>query len=70
MQQIAPEKQLIEAPTSGQGATCKSCAHCPWMAMNTLDKVEQAIGLGQGKITVPGVIAQQARVALGRMVAF
>ena len=32
MRQLAPSKTLIEAPTAGTGATCKSCAHCPWMA--------------------------------------
>ncbi|WP_257263935.1 quinolinate synthase NadA [Endozoicomonas sp. ONNA2] len=37
MQQASPEKRFIEAPTAGNGATCRSCAHCPWMAMNTLD---------------------------------
>jgi hypothetical protein len=31
-----PTRLLIEAPTAGNGATCKSCAHCPWMAMNGL----------------------------------
>ncbi|GAL05327.1 quinolinate synthetase [Photobacterium aphoticum] len=34
MQQMVPEKELVEAPTAGAGATCRSCAHCPWMAMN------------------------------------
>lgn len=37
MQKQAPEKQLIAAPTAGNGATCKSCAFCPWMAMNGLE---------------------------------
>ncbi len=32
MQQLVPDKELIEAPTAGAGATCRSCAHCPWMA--------------------------------------
>jgi quinolinate synthase len=36
MRQLAPTKTLIEAPTAGNSATCKSCAHCPWMAMNGL----------------------------------
>ncbi|MAK92489.1 MAG: quinolinate synthase, partial [Oleibacter sp.] len=36
MQQAAPGKLLIEAPTAGNGATCRSCAHCPWMGMNGL----------------------------------
>jgi len=39
MQQAAPHKQLYEAPTAGNGATCKSCAHCPWMAMNGLENL-------------------------------
>jgi quinolinate synthase len=25
-------KHIIEAPTAGQGATCKSCAHCPCLS--------------------------------------
>lgn len=37
MQQASPGKRFLEAPTAGSGATCRSCAHCPWMAMNTLD---------------------------------
>ncbi len=36
MQQAMPDKHLIEAPTGGIGATCTMCAHCSWMAMNTL----------------------------------
>ena len=39
MRQLAPGKTLIEAPTAGDSATCKSCAHCPWMAMNALQGV-------------------------------
>ncbi|WP_254503793.1 quinolinate synthase NadA, partial [Salmonella enterica] len=37
MQQAVPEKELLEAPTAGEGANCRSCAHCPWMAMNGLN---------------------------------
>jgi hypothetical protein len=36
MRMAAPGKHFIEAPTAGNSATCKSCAHCPWMAMNGL----------------------------------
>lgn len=43
MQQVAPEKKLLEAPSSGVGATCISCAHCPWMAMNGLKNLEHAL---------------------------
>gem|GEM_PF-6313561 len=37
MQQASPGKQLLIAPTGGSGATCRSCANCPWMAMNELE---------------------------------
>ena len=36
MRLAAPGKTFIDAPTAGNSATCKSCAHCPWMAMNGL----------------------------------
>ena len=31
MMQMSPGKEFIAAPTAGNGATCKSCAQCPWM---------------------------------------
>ncbi|WED23278.1 quinolinate synthase NadA [Vibrio sp. JC009] len=43
MQQLVPEKELFEAPTAGAGATCRSCAHCPWMAMNGLAAIESSL---------------------------
>ncbi len=39
MQQAAPDKKLIEAPTGGVGASCTMCAHCSWMAMNSLQGI-------------------------------
>ena len=43
MQQASPHKSFIEAPTAGKSATCKSCAHCPWMAMNSLEALVQCL---------------------------
>mgnify|MGYP001066283543 CR=1 FL=1 len=43
MQQAAPGKVLLDAPTGGAGATCRSCAHCPWMAMNSLAQLDQVL---------------------------
>lgn len=44
LMQTAPGKTFIEAPTMGEGATCKSCGHCPWMAMNQLDVLAETLG--------------------------
>jgi len=53
MRQLAPAAALIEAPTAGSSATCKSCAHCPWMAMNDVAGVIGALEQGSGEIVVP-----------------
>lgn len=73
MQQAAPDKLFIEAPTAGSGATCRSCAHCPWMAMNALENLlavlEDEHGNGQ-EIHVDPALAAQATVPLDRMLEF
>jgi quinolinate synthase len=70
MQQLAGDKLLLEAPTAGEGATCRSCAHCPWMAMNHLDLVESVLAAPNAGIKVPDAVAHRARQALDRMVSF
>ncbi len=70
MQQLAPGKTLIEAPTAGESATCKSCAHCPWMAMNGLRGVKRCLQEGSGEIHVPAPIREQAVHCIERMLAF
>jgi len=72
MQQACPDKELLEAPTAGEGATCRSCAHCPWMAMNGLKAI--ADGLEQGgsahEIQVDEALRQGALIPLNRMLTF
>lgn len=70
MQQAAPNKLLIEAPTAGNGATCKSCAHCPWMAMNTLENIRDVLNNGDQEILVDEKTRQQAVISLQRMLDF
>ena len=70
MQQLAPGKQLISAPTAGEGGTCESCAHCPWMAMNSLHNLEQVLISGKNEITVEAGIRDQAVRSIQRMLDF
>ncbi len=73
MQQAAPGKTLIEAPTGGEGATCRSCAHCPWMAMNGLKAIASALenqDSSQHEIFVDEALRQGALVPLTRMLDF
>jgi len=70
MQQAAPDKTFIEAPTGGSGATCRSCAHCPWMAMNGLENIAQALEQGRDEVTVDEGLIERARIPLQRMLDF
>ncbi len=65
-----PGKLFMEAPTSGNSATCKSCAQCPWMAMNGLAGVLQVLESGINEIHVDPAIIPRARVPIDRMLAF
>lgn len=70
MQQAAPNKVLIEAPTAGKGATCISCAHCPWMAMNSLRKLSQVLESSNNEIFVDTDIANRAQRSIQRLLDF
>ena len=71
MQQLCPDKIFVEAPTGGNGATCKSCAHCPWMAMNGLKAIEKALTDNVGhEIFVDDELRRQALIPLDRMLGF
>jgi quinolinate synthase len=70
MQQAVPDKILIEAPTAGEGATCRSCAHCPWMAMNELDGILEVLQRGDQEIHVDPALGERAKQPLDRMLNF
>ncbi|MAD46905.1 MAG: quinolinate synthase [Oceanospirillaceae bacterium] len=70
MQQAAPGKLLIEAPTAGNGATCRSCAHCPWMGMNGLQNIRDVLKNGDQEIFIDEALRQQAVISLQRMLNF
>jgi len=70
MHQLAPEKKLIAAPTAGVGATCESCAHCPWMAMNALQNLEQVLRTGDQEIHIDPELRERALRPIRRMLDF
>jgi quinolinate synthase len=70
MRAAAPGKTLIEAPTSGYGATCKSCAHCPWMAMNGLVSLAESLRTGSNEIILSREICDRARLPIKRLLDF
>jgi len=70
MRLAAPGKVFIAAPTAGGSATCKSCAHCPWMAMNGLENLAGCLERGAGEILLDPALGRQARRPIDRMLDF
>lgn len=70
LQQLAPEKNFIIAPTAGNDATCRSCANCPWMAMNSLERLLHSLENESNEIEVDAALARKAMVPLQRMLDF
>jgi quinolinate synthase len=67
---LNPGKRFIEAPTAGNSATCKSCAHCPWMAMNGLADVARVLETGANAVHVDPALIPLARRPIDRMLDF
>ncbi len=70
MRTLSPHKKFIEAPTAGAGANCKSCAHCPWMAMNGLLNLAQVLENGTNEILVDAAVGRRAALPIRRMLDF
>jgi len=70
MQQTCPDKLFYIAPTAGAGATCRSCANCPWMAMNSLELMATVFERQDNEIFVDPELARRAMIPLQRMLDF
>lgn len=70
MKQYSPDKEFIAAPTAGNGATCNSCAQCPWMKMNDLQRLEKVLNTGENEIQIDEEVRAKAERSLKRMVDF
>ncbi len=70
MKQAAPDKIFLEAPTGGKGATCVSCAHCPWMAMNGLRNLARVLETGRNEIVIDEAVRERAVRPIRRLLEF
>tara|TARA_B100000029_G_scaffold514738_1_gene618790 strand:- start:1116 stop:2096 length:981 start_codon:yes stop_codon:yes gene_type:complete len=69
MKKLSPEKIFIEAPTEGEGATCKSCGKCPWMEMNSVQKILNVFD-EKNEIKLSEDIIRKAKHPINRMISF
>ncbi len=67
---LNPGKVFMEAPTAGNSATCKSCAYCPWMAMNSLAGLAHVLETGANQVQIDPALGLRARLPIDRMLAF
>jgi len=70
MTQLSPEKEFFEAPTGGVGSSCKSCAHCPWMGLNSLKNLNECVEQLINEITLPEDLIRKAKIPLDKMINF
>jgi quinolinate synthase len=70
MHKAVPDKELIIAPTAGHGATCYSCANCPWMAMNELEALATVFERADNEVFVDPELGRRAMLPLQRMLDF
>ena len=70
MRQSTPGKTFVAAPTAGEGATCVSCAHCPWMKMNDLQRLIAVLKAKDTQVHIDEAIRVRAAVPIQRMVAY
>ncbi len=70
MKKLSPNKIFLEAPTAGEGASCKSCGRCPWMKLNSLDKILSVFSHSENEIQIPKNIINSAQKSISRMVSF
>ncbi|MDO8413101.1 MAG: quinolinate synthase NadA [Gallionellaceae bacterium] len=70
MKTLSPGKIFLEAPTAGEGATCSSCNHCPWMAMNGLANLAHVLETGGNEVHVDAALGRRAKVSIERMLDF
>jgi quinolinate synthase len=63
MRKASPEKEFIEAPPQGNCA----CNECPYMKLNTMEKVYLALRDLQPRIEMPEDLLKRARIPIERM---
>ncbi len=68
MRKAAPDKELIPAPVENTGA-CEACGECPYMKLNTLEKIYAALKSLEPRIELDEDLRLKALTPVERMLA-
>jgi len=66
MKKLRPDVELIQAPVVDQNCLCNNC---PYMKMNTLEKIARALETGKPEVQLPENLRLKAQTSLDRMMA-
>lgn len=66
MRKKLPHKRFIPAPAYGEGA-CEGCAQCPYMAMNSMEKLYLCLKNQTPEITMDDALIKAAHKPLAKM---
>lgn len=64
MKKVRPDAEILQAPSEDE--TC-SCNNCPYMKLNTLQKIKRALETGAPEIRLEDALRVKAQVSLDRM---
>ncbi len=64
MKKVRPDAELIQAPI--EDGSC-NCNNCPYMKMNTLEKIRSSLQFLQPQVNLPESLRAKAQVSLDRM---
>ena len=64
MKKVRPDIELIQAPVEDQNCACNNC---PYMKLNTLEKIKQALITLTPEVTLKESTRQRAQISLDRM---
>ncbi|MBX3039627.1 MAG: quinolinate synthase NadA [Bdellovibrionaceae bacterium] len=64
MKKSRPDVELIQAPVADAGCNCNDC---PYMKMNSLEKIRQALEMLSPEVTLEEALRKKAQVPLDRM---
>lgn len=67
MKKLSPSSKFYDVPSLGE-AGCTSCSTCPFMKLNSLEKLYECMKNMAPSITVPDDIAAKAKYSLDKMI--
>ncbi len=68
MHKLAPNSKFYDVPSINE-AGCTSCSECPYMRLNSMEKIYACMVNGAPQIKLPKEVAEKARISLDRMLA-